>query len=64
MNIPTNLPSYLKIDDAIWKNDAFEEKNPGRHARGRNLSMIAMAPKIHDLMEKNEIDDIIGLANR
>ena len=64
MKIPINFDTYRKIDDVIWKNIALEEKNPGKHARGRNLSMVAMAPKRHDLMEKIEVDDIIALAQR
>ena len=58
------MTSYRKIDDVVWKNSAFAEKDPGKHARGRNLSMAGMAPTIDDLMESNELDDIIALAQK
>ena len=58
------MTSYRKIDDVIWKNSSFGEKDPGKHARGRNLSMAGMAPTIDDLMESNELDDIIALAQK
>ena len=62
LNFPINLASYRKFDDVIWKINASDEKDPGKHARGRNLSMVAMAPTIDDLMESNGQDNIIGLA--
>ena len=55
LNFPINLTSYRKIDDVIWKNSSFGEKDPGKHARGRNLSMAGMAPTRDDLMESNEL---------
>ena len=64
LNVPKNLPSYRKIDDVIWKAHASDEKDPERHAKGRNRSMVAMAPTRHDLIESNGVDDIIGLAQK
>ena len=64
LNVPINFASFLKIDDVIWKYDAFDEKDIGRHGRGRNLSMIVMAPKRCDLMESNEVDGLISLGFR
>ena len=61
---PVSLSSYRKFDDVIWKINASEEKNVERHARGRNFSMITMAPTRNDLMESNEEDNIIGLAQK
>ena len=64
LNFPVNLTSYRKFDDVIWKFNASDEKDPERHARHRNQSMVVMAPTRNDLLEKNEVDDIIGLAQR
>ena len=61
---PANLTSYRKFDDVIWKFNASDEKDPERHARRRNQSMVIMAPTRNELLEKNEVDDIIGLAQR
>ena len=62
LNFPTNLTSYRKFDDVIWKNDAFGEKDPGKHALGRNIAIALMAPDKIELMNSNEVDDMIFLA--
>ena len=62
INFPINLTSYRKFDDVIWKNDAFGEKDPGKHALGRNIAIALMAPDYLELMNSNEVDDLILLA--
>ena len=58
------MTSYRKFDDVIWKNNAFDEKDPGKHALGRNIAIVSMAPNKIELMNSNEVDGIICLAQK